>query len=406
MASIFKKTYTRPVPEGARIVNNRKGESVARWTNARGRQRSAPVTADGKSVVLEYARWSIAYFDHTGARVTVKGYRDRAATESRALELERAAERRRSGVVDYDEQMAGRPLADCVEDWLADLRRQGRCGKYVYYCSRALEKLRVECNWHSLASIRSDRLSRWLCAPEQAHLSGRTLNYYLETARCFIRWCCAHSPPWLPGDPLAGIKPADESKPRAEKRAFSPDELARLREHSRWRWDVYLTAALTGLRHIELKRLQWQDVHLDGPTPHLALRAVATKARRADNVPLHPEVVSVLTRLRPQGACPTDKVFKRMPKRKTFKKDVTERAKIPWRDELGRLASFHALRKTFGTSLALAGVPMRTAMELMRVTNAGLLTGIYNDAHLLNGAAAVALLPGLQKPGEGTPPAQ
>jgi hypothetical protein len=32
--------------------------------------------------------------------------------------------------------------------------------------------------------------------------------------------------------------------------------------------------------------------------------------------------------------------------------------KIPYQDKLGRYADFHALRKTLGTNLAIAGVPL------------------------------------------------
>ena len=64
----------------------------------------------------------------------------------------------------------------------------------------------------------------------------------------------------------------------------------------------------------------------------------------------------------------------------------------------GRLASFHCLRKTFATYLALADVPLRVAMEMMRVTDAKLLNGVYTDAKLLNTSAAADRLPRLHRP--------
>jgi integrase len=159
---------------------------------------------------------------------------------------------------------------------------------------------------------------------------------------------------------------------------------------------------LTGLRRIELKRLRWGDIYLDAEVPHIKLRATATKARRADVVPINPELLEALREHRTQ--CPkcgdTDPVFPRVPKYDTYRKDVEVRAKIPWRDAQGRLASFHCLRKTFGTYLALADVPLRVAMEMMRVTDAKLLTNIYTDARLLGTAAAAARLPRLVRPEE------
>ena len=42
------------------------------------------------------------------------------------------------------------------------------------------------------------------------------------------------------------------------------------------------------------------------------------------------------------------------------------RAGIPKRDQRGRTVDLHALRTTFGTHLARAGVPLSTAQKLMR----------------------------------------
>src|SRR5262249_139383 len=86
-------------------------------------------------------------------------------------------------------------------------------------------------------------------------------------------------------------------------------------------------------------------------------------------------------------------VFARPPKYVTYRKDVEQRAKIPWRDAQGRLASFHALRKTFLTDLALAIVSRRVAMDLMWVMDAKLLDDVYTDANLLTTVAAAAQLP-------------
>jgi integrase len=149
-----------------------------------------------------------------------------------------------------------------------------------------------------------------------------------------------------------------------------------------------------------LKALLWGDVHLDAEPPHIQLRAIATKARRADTVPINSELLEALAAHRPANAGNDQPVFQSIPNHRTYRLDVESRAKIPWRDEQGRMASFHALRKTFGTYLALADVPLRTAMEMMRVTNAQLLTGIYNDAKLFNTSAAAARLPRLVKPPE------
>jgi integrase len=141
-------------------------------------------------------------------------------------------------------------------------------------------------------------------------------------------------------------------------------------------------------------------VRLDEAVPYIQLRVTATKAKRADTVPINPELLEALRAIRPADVRADQPVFASIPKYETYRKDVEVRAKIPWRDAQGRLASFHCLRKTFATNLALADVPLRVAMELMRVTDAKLLTNIYTDAKLLNTSAAAARLPRLVRPEE------
>ena len=295
MASIFRRTYKRPIPQGAEIVTL-KGRKAARWKTPRGRTRTAPLSPDGKRIVLQYRCWYIAYDGAEGRRIMVKGFTDRAATEELARDKVRLAERIRSGCVQVDLDRSRMDLDDAVEAWTDDLRRRGRSEDYVYNMDLLMTRMGEAFRWPTLEAIRSDSLQSWLadlqsgraklpCRKERgpATLSGRSLNQYLETARAFINWCCSQRPlPWLPSNPLAGVEPADESEKRCEKRALTLEVLGRLREASGPRWVIYLTAALTGLRRLELKRMQWGDVLLNAPRPYIQLRAAATKARRAD----------------------------------------------------------------------------------------------------------------------------
>jgi integrase len=413
VASIFRRTYKRPIPEGAEFVT-RKGKRLARWKDGRGRTHTAPLSEDGTEIVLELRSWYFEYNGPDGRRITVKGYPDREATEQMARDKEKLAARIKAGCVQVDMDRAAMPLKEALDAWLADLRRRGRAEDYVYNMGLLVTRAAEACHWPTLGAIRSDSLMAWLADLKEGRavlpcrkkrgprtLSGRSLNQYLETCRAFVNWCCAQRPlPWLPGNPLEGIAPADESEKRREKRALTLEELGRLKAASGRRWAIYLTAALTGLRRSELKRLEWGDVRLDAEHPYIQLRAAATKAKRADVVPINPELLEALEALRPEAPGPGDRVFKAIPKYGTYRKDVEARAKIPWRDGQDRLASFHCLRKTFGTYLALADVPLRVAMDLMRVTEAKLLTGIYTDAKLLNTSAAAARLPRLVRPPE------
>jgi len=52
-------------------------------------------------------------------------------------------------------------------------------------------------------------------------------------------------------------------------------------------------------------------------------------------------------------------------------------AGIPYCDDVGRVADFHALRVTFATMLPRSGVDVRTAKELMRHATINMTAGVY-----------------------------
>ena len=50
MGTVYRKTFTKPLPAGAEIIV-RKGQRLAEWKDAKGKTRTAPVTTgkDGKT---------------------------------------------------------------------------------------------------------------------------------------------------------------------------------------------------------------------------------------------------------------------------------------------------------------------------------------------------------------------
>ena len=99
VATIYKANRRRPIPEGAEILESR-GKRYAEWTDGN-RRRRAPLSADGLSIVVEAAGYTIQYFDHNGQR-RKKTTRcpDRDAVERLANALETGAMNRREGLID------------------------------------------------------------------------------------------------------------------------------------------------------------------------------------------------------------------------------------------------------------------------------------------------------------------
>ena len=169
----------------------------------------------------------------------------------------------------------------------------------------------------------------------------------------------------------------------------SPECLERLQRGGMERRTIYLLAVWTGLRRREIQDLRWSDCHLGVERPYIQLRAEATKSKRADRVPLHPEVVAQLhqwkeqSSTRPAGNAPElDSVFEHLPSMVTFKSDL-RRAGIPY-DSAGRgVVDFHALRKTYSTLMAAANLPARIRQSAMRHSTPDLTETTYMDeSHL------------------------
>jgi integrase len=295
---------------------------------------------------------------------------------------------------------------EAMERWLAGMKHDNLDDVYVDNNRRLLSKLGEACSWTTLASIRKDRVEAWLREIKTVGVpdkdgkrkpklpSDRTVDQYAETARRFLNWCCNQDPPLLDENPLAAIKKIRRPKQARRRRALSEAELKRLLAVAGGRAPLYRLAALTGLRKDELRQLRWVDCLLDLADPQIRLRPEANKARREERLPLHPAAAGMLVDLR-KSAGEGATVFPGAPAPRTFRRDLGK-AKIPVVDADGKVADFHSLRYSFGTMLARANVPIRTAMSLMRHKDPKLTMMIYVDAGQLDLSEAIARLPNLE----------
>ena len=149
---------------------------------------------------------------------------------------------------------------------------------------------------------------------------------------------------------------------------------------------AYLLAATTGLRRSELASLAWEDVDLEAATGRV--RAASAKNRREAVLPLPAGTVAVLGRLRGDEQLPTARVLRSVPNTSTLRKDLT-RAKIPFATPDG-VVDLHALRVTYGTLLARAGVSLAQAQKLMRHSTPVLTANVYVKLQMDDAREAVA----------------
>ena len=315
---------------------------------------------------------------------------DRQAAEQKLLNIVRDLEREAAGIIPPKSlrDAAQRDLADHLQDFVADLEAQRCSVKHVNNIRYRVSTLIQECVWRWPSNVTSDSFVTWRA--KQTH-AAKTLNDYLGAARVLVNWM--KDKKRVLENPLAGVAEIDtRGRETRKRRALTVAEMVRLIAVAGPRRAVYLMAAHTGLRRSELGALIWAFLKLDAHPPHLHLPGEFTKNGEAAVLPLHPDVVTVLRERKAAGADDNDPVFPRMPRIERFCRDL-KKAGIPYFDAQGRVADFHALRKTFDTHLQLNGALPRVTMELMRHSDMRLTMKTYTDSALLPVAEAVNALP-------------
>lgn len=188
--------------------------------------------------------------------------------------------------------------------------------------------------------------------------------------------------------------------------ADQPDRIDELMLVGRQRTLMYRMMICTGLRKSELASITVGQAHLEGQYPCLELLAKDEKAGRGAMIPLRVDLVEALrayiddlqTRADTKALRHDTHLFP-IPKDmiRVFDRDLAA-ASIAKRDERDRVVDLHALRHTFGTHLARAGVAPRVAMAAMRHSSFELTMNVYTDPALLDVAGAVEALPAFGTP--------
>jgi integrase len=231
--AVYRETYTKPVPVGAELLT--KGdERHARWTDRRGRKRTAKVITgkDGSDRVVFTSNTHVARF-RDGAGVVRKvgtGCRTKDAAAAVLTDLRGRAELVRANVLSPAQAAAadhaGSPIAPHVDAYLLALGRKA-CVAHVKNVRRLLGRLIAECGFGRPADLRREPLEAWLATRQRDGMSARTGNTYLSAAAAFAEWCRENDR--LVTNPFADIAKGDErSDRRRTRRALTEDELSRL----------------------------------------------------------------------------------------------------------------------------------------------------------------------------------
>jgi len=224
MATIFRVSYSQPLPKGAEIVK-RQGRQMALWRDRRGRKHYDEVTTgrQGQTKIIRFSpTWLARFRDADGEIVTVSTKcADETAARQILADLVRRAEHVKAGILspqqDRMSDHAGRTVAEHVADYLAHLQAKTVRGKRVSAVHRGnverqLKRILADCGFNRLANIHRDAMERWMNRQDAAGMGARTRNTYRAAVVAFCNW--AVEADRLTANPLARLSTADDRSDR------------------------------------------------------------------------------------------------------------------------------------------------------------------------------------------------
>jgi integrase len=360
----------------------------------------------GQQVKTKSKKWWGRYNDENGIERRVPLAIDKTAAQTMLNDCVRKTERRAAGLIDRFDEHRQRPIDGHLEEFRKHLqaRRVGEAQVklVVYRAERIIEACRVRL----LSDLSASRVQKFLADLRADGMSIQTSNHYLRAIKQFSRWLLRDRR--AGEDPLAFISMLNVATDRRhDRRPLTETEFRALiaatesgktmsRLSGQDRAMLYTVAAYTGLRASELASLTPGSFRLDETPPTVTVLAGYSKHRRQDVLPLHPSLVESL---RPwlAGKKPDTPVWPGTWARgkragKTLQRDLKV-AGIPYVDDQGRYADFHALRHTFITNMIKSGINPKTAQSLARHSTIDLTMNVYTKLTIADQASAISSLP-------------
>jgi integrase len=400
------------------------------WLDANGKRVKKGTPGAKKHTELStkwYGCWKV------GSRsVRVPLCADKSAATVMLGDLLRTGDRTKARMIDPHQPHLERAATEHVDEYLESVTASGKVkpGKYLTEKRRILTSIIAAAGVKQLADLTADRIDGYM---EALTCSAGTKRVHHTAVNAFAVWCVQKKR--LPSNPLVSVARPQGGKVVRKRRALSHEELQRLitaarerplhdemfkprgrsnrgrkeairpsniapavRERmvrlGRGRALLYKTAIYTGLRKNELTELRVKHLNLDRkPYAVVELPGEFTKNGEDAKILLVPALAEELKAwIADDGRKPEDCLFD-VPTQivPAMKRDL-KRAGIAYKDDKDRYADFHSLRKTAGTMLGVAGVPVRVRQLFMRHGDIRLTMQTYDDSDFSSLEEAVKAL--------------
>ena len=320
------------------------------------------------------------------------------------------------GIIDPQFVVRRTCLIDQLDQFRNALLKKEDSKAHVDLTHTRIRKLVTGCGFTVLADVKytvvDDYLAKRRNGPEK--LSRHTSNLYVKAFKQFCNWILRDTPNVISPAKQLSLMNADCDR-RRERRAMTGEEVRRLIEVT-WggakhhkldgqsRAMLYWLAVETGLRRGELSALKGKSCDL-GEDPSVTVEAKHTKNRKKTVQPIRPEFADALqTWFLERGLGPDDELWPQLTRRtaEMLQKDLLA-VEIPYVDEHGSYADFHAFRHSYISFLSNGGVLPHIVQQLARHSTVELTLGTYTHTSRTVTRSALDSLPIISSPTASSP---
>lgn len=326
-------------------------------------------------------KYTIGYRDGNGKWREIAGSADLTMTKRMASQFEADALLRRRGVLPPEADplvvMEQEPVIHHLLNYTSYLDGKGDTEKYIEQLGSYVEMVCKDCGFKTIGSMNSAKVMAYVGDLRRQGVGVVAINSRLRAIKGFAKWLFENER--TRKHRLVGVKMLNaRTDRRHQRRSLTDEELARVlaaAEASQqtifWltgpeRALYYRIAIGTGFRSGEIASLTPMSFNLtDLDNATATVKAAYSKHKREDVQPILRELAEKVQAFI-AGKPLTEPIFKKPDKPVEMLKLDLAAAGIPYKDEGGRYCDFHALRHTFISRLARAGVSPAIAKELSR----------------------------------------
>lgn len=395
-----------------------------------------PIYKDRIGKKKECQHWYISFADGNGKRWRVPAFSNKRASEKAAEKveellscggilspdlqrwIENTSEKMRnnlikSGLIDSQRvsKNLGKPLNEHLIDFQNSLTNTGRTVKYAKHVAIRLRDVFDKCGFKVWGDLDANRILDHLASlRDQAGIGQRTFNYRLGSAQQFCRWMLKERRA-MPPSPIEHLSRIQQTEKRRQRRALTLEEIHKLltatengttHHHMTGpeRALIYRLALESGLRANELRNLTVSSFDFEECT--VTALAGYTKNKKESTLPLKSETAEVL-KVHLSNKMPNVRAFEIPVRTAEMIRIDLEAAEIEYIDNTNKYIDFHALRHSFVSSLARAGVHPSVAQALARHSSITLTMNAYTHTPIEAEVSAIKKLPDLTNGEKETP---